>query len=182
VSVLDADLLTIRALTATDLSLLPRWFATPHVARWYRKEATLSPSEIAAKYAPRIEGREPIQPFLILYGAVPIGYIQIYMTDDVGAYTDVVPAGTDVAGLDLFIGEQPYLHRGIGRVILRYVLRNIVFGRIGADACLVDPDAANVTAIRTYEWVGFRRVAAVRSEDDGSPVVLMRIERADLLG
>jgi RimJ/RimL family protein N-acetyltransferase len=177
---LDVDPLTIRPLTAADLSLLHRWFAVPHVACWYRKEMNLSPSEIAVKYVPRIEGHEPIQPFLILYGTVPIGYIQIYMLDDVGAIPDVVPAETGLAGLDLFIGEETYLHRGIGCAILRHVLRNIIFGSLGAIACLVDPDAANVTAIRTYERVGFRRVAAVRSEDDGLPVVLMRIDRADL--
>jgi RimJ/RimL family protein N-acetyltransferase len=182
VSVLDTDLLTVQTLSATDLSLLYRWFAAPHVARWYRKEATLSPAEIAAKYTPRITGGEPIQPFLIMYGTVPIGYIQIYMMDDAGAYPDAVPAGMGVAGLDLFIGEETYLHRGIGSALLRYVLRSIVFGRLGAAACVVDPEAANVGAIRTYERVGFRRVASACSENDDSSVVLMRIERAELLG
>jgi RimJ/RimL family protein N-acetyltransferase len=179
---LNANLLTVRPLTTTDLSLFTRWFAAPHVARWYRKEVSLSPGEIAAKYTPRIEGREPVYPFLILYEGVPIGYIQVYMLDDVGAYPDVVPAGTDVAGLDLFIGEEPYLHRGIGSAILRYVLRRIVFGRLGATACLLDPETANVGAIRIYEKVGFRRIAGPSSEDAGIAVTLLRIERADFLG
>ena len=141
----------------------------------------MSPADIAAKYAPRIEGREPIRPFLIMYEAMPIGYIQIYMLDDVGAYPEVVLAGTGVAGLDLLIGEERYLHRGIGSAVLRYVLQGMVFAGLGAVACLVDPDAANVIAIRTYEKVGFRRVVTVYSEDDSSPVVLMRIKRADLV-
>jgi GNAT superfamily N-acetyltransferase len=112
---------------------------------------------------------------------MPIGYIQIYVMDDVGSYPDAVPAGTGVAGLDLFIGEETYLHRGIGSALLRYVLQEAVFNRLGAVACFVDSAAANVTAIRTYEKVGFRRVATACSDDDGSPVALMRIERADLL-
>ncbi len=177
-----ADLLTVRPLATTDFSLLRGWFAAPHVARWYRKEATFSPAEIAAKYAPRVEGREPVLPFLILYEGVPIGYIQVYMMDDVGAYPDVVLAGTGVAGLDLFIGDETYLHRGIGSAILRYVLRVIVFEQLGATACLVDPETANVTAIRTYEKVGFRFAATASSEEDGVPITLMRIERAELLG
>jgi aminoglycoside 6'-N-acetyltransferase len=180
-SVLDAGLLTVRPLATTDFPLLHSWFAAPHVACWYRKEANLSPEEIVAKYAPRIEGREPVQPFLILYGTIPIGYIQIYMIDDVGAYPGAVPAGTGVAGLDLFIGEKTYLHRGIGSAVLRYVLRSIVFAELGATACLVDPDTANVTAVRTYEKVGFRRIATECSDDDGSPIAIMHIERADLL-
>ncbi len=179
-NMLDPTPLGIRPLQANDLPLLHRWFAAPRVSRWYRTEATLSYDGIVAKYGPRIKGQEPVQPFLIMYEALPIGYIQTYMFDDVGACPNLFLDDTDVAGLDLFIGDDAYLHRGLGVPILHRFLHDIVFGALCATACVVDPERENAGAIRTYEKAGFHRLSPGQPQDTGPSTVLMRIDAPEV--
>src|SRR5439155_10134785 len=64
------------------------------------------------------------------------------------------------AGIDLFL--DPALHgRGLGTEALRRVVRHLIDER-GHHRITIDPAAANVAAIRTYEKVGFRRVGVMR--------------------
>lgn len=181
-TMLDPTPLGIRPLQANDLPLLHRWFAAPQVSRWYRTEATLSYDGVVAKYGPRIKGQEPVQPFLIMYDALPIGYIQTYLIDEVGADPNLFPGDRAVAGLDLFIGDDAYLLKGLGVSILHRFLDDVVFGALCATACVVDPERATIGAIRTYEKVGFHRLSAGQPQDNDPLTVLMRIDASEVRG
>jgi RimJ/RimL family protein N-acetyltransferase len=119
---------------------------------------------------------------VILLGGAPIGFIQTYLIRDHPEYAQAVQVGEGAAGVDLFIGEESAVHRGLGPQILRRFLHEIVFGGLGASACIIGPQPENASAIRAYEKTGFKHLKTVQSP--GSPgegrEYLMRIEPAGL--
>jgi RimJ/RimL family protein N-acetyltransferase len=112
---------------------------------------------------PRITGQEPTKPFVIEVDSVPIGYIQKYYVDD---DPDIKPGVKGrCVGLDLFIGEEAYLGRGLGSRILEEFLQQIAFQEVGIDGCVVDPSPANKRMIRVNENAGFKYLITTSGSD-----------------
>jgi len=178
----DPTQIGFRRMTMDDLPLMHRWLQTPHVLEWWWGGVAPSYEAVAEKYGPRIRGEEPTELYLMLSGDRPIGYIQTYMIRDYPEYAALVGTDDGAAGVDLFIGEADYLHKGLGSHILRAFLREIVFGVGDATSCIIGPSEANRIAIRAYEKAGFRSFKTVPSPNEPTPEYLMRITRADVLG
>ena len=177
---LDPARIGFRRMAMDDLPLLHRWLQMPHVLEWWWGGVAPTPEAIAEKYGPRILDEEATDPYLILHAGQPIGYIQTYRIRDYPEYAAAVGAGEEAAGVDLFIGEAEYLHRGLGSHILRRFLRDIVFAPEDIASCIIGPSEANRIAIRAYEKAGFRYYKTIPSENEPTPESLMRIARADL--
>ncbi len=164
-----------------DLPLMHHWLQMPHVLEWWWGGVAPSYEAVAEKYGPRLRGEEPTHAYFILYGGWPIGYIQTYMIRDYPEYAAVVDADEDAAGVDLFIGETEYLHKGLGSHILRAFLRDVIFGAGDAKSCIIGPSETNRIAIRAYEKAGFRSFKTIPSPNEPTPEYLMRLTRADVL-
>lgn len=176
------DRVAFRPLDRGDLPLLLRWLADPDVAAWY-DEGELTPENIAAKYAPLIEGAEPTRGFIILIDDAPAGYIQAYALGDYPDYQQQLDVDPAAVGIDLFLGAPERRNRGWGAVVLRAFLDRVVFGEMGAELAAICPDPANARAVRSYERVGFRAVKTVHVVDDepgntGDELVLL-LQRPD---
>ena len=169
---LDSSLIRFRPLSEEDLAVLHDWLHTPHVQMWWDTPATLE--EMRAEYLPRIQDEHPATPFVILCDDAAIGYIQTYPVR-AGEWGDLAPPGA--IGLDLFIGDPAYVHRGLGPRILTRFLNEIAFARSDAARCFVDPPAHNRVAIRAFEKAGFRYVGTVHEVGTAAPVYLMCIDR-----
>lgn len=126
---------------------------------------------VRKKYLPRIAG-EDATPYVICRGRTPIGYIQTYPLHPGAWGLSGVEGG---AGLDLFIGEAPLLHRGLGPEILRQFIGEIVFRDPAVRACFIDPSTRNRIAIRAFEKAGFRCLADAVDPETGEPVRIMRL-------
>jgi len=174
-----AGVVAFRALRREDLPLIHGWLQRPHVARWWTRRETLE--EVEEHYLPAIEGVVPSHHHLILLDERPIGLIETYLVADF-AEEWPVEAGPGVAGVDLFIGEEELLHRGLGPQILRTFLRDVVFADPAVAACVAGPDVRNQTSIRAFEKAGFRRLGTMEIPGEEAPEQLVRIERADLEG
>lgn len=177
---IDPQKIAFRKLQLNDLALMYDWLNSPHVNRWY-KRSPYTCQDICRKYEPRIRGEAPTRTFLILYGGDPIGYIQTYRISDHPHYNTHVGADEHTAGVDLFIGEVDYLHKGFGTAALRRFLEEEIFCDESFSTCLVGPEPANRAAIRCYEKVGFRYWKTVQFAGDAKDEFLMRISREDLL-
>ncbi len=171
---LDPDRIRFRPLAISDLPLTHRWLNTEHVMRWYSPKGA-SYEEVVTKYGAYIRGEKPTRPYLILYSAAPIGYIQTYRIADWPEYARHVGVEEGAAGLDLFIGEPAYRHQGLGHHTVRRFLAEIIFGQTGAMCCVLGPEPENRAAIRTYEKAGFRYLKTVRISGEEQPEYLMRI-------
>src|SRR5262249_7750269 len=106
----------------------------------------------------------------------PIGYIQAYWIGDHNEYARALQVGPGSAGVDLFIGEPEFVHRGLGSVILRQFVRETVFDRMGARYCVIGPEVGNIIAIRAYEKAGFTYLKTVQVPGERAPEYLMICE------
>jgi RimJ/RimL family protein N-acetyltransferase len=173
-----------RPLAEADLPLMDRWLGNDHVAEWYPIDDVPKPRSelVRSHYLPMILGEEPTFGYLILLERTPVGFVQAYMIRDHPEYAHAVQVEEDAAGVDLFIGEENAIHRGLGPVVLRTFLRRIVFGEMGASVCVIGPQPENTSAIRAYEKAGFKyckTVQAPASPGDGREY-LMSIASASL--
>jgi RimJ/RimL family protein N-acetyltransferase len=103
-----------RPLTDDDLALVEEWLGREHVRRWWRDEI----AESLAEYRAALEGREPTDHYLIVVDERPVGMIQTYLVTDYPEWEEVVQVGPDVAGVDILIGEEELIGRGLGPEIL----------------------------------------------------------------
>ncbi len=140
-----------------------RWLNTPHVAEWYYVRGVARPGLdwVRERYLPRIRGEDPTRAFVVLLEGRPIGYIQAYFIADHPEYAAAVQLAPGTAGIDMFIGEEDAVHRGLGSRIIGRFLEDVVFGEMGAELALLGPDPANRIAIRAYEKAGFRHLKTV---------------------
>lgn len=151
-----------RPLEQSDLSLLQRWLnETPVVKEFYAHGKETDYQQVLAKYGPRIRGEQPIRSFLILCDGVEIGYIQTYLWRDYGDLPRAQGLDEESAGLDLFIGHTEYLHRGLGRLVLRSFLEDVIFPDPQVQSCVLLAEIRNEGALRAYEKAGFQSLRVI---------------------
>ena len=178
---MDARLVSFRGLEERDLPLMHKWLNAPHVSKWYAISKR-NPSEgiVRVKYIPRIRRNDPTTCYAILYGDAPVGMVQSCRLDDYPSVKADYDLEGKVAGIDIFIGEEGYVYRGLGSEIMRKFLKEIVFVKYDVDCCIVDPNPDNTSAIRAYEKAGFSYVKTVWYRADSVWAYLMKIHRKDL--
>lgn len=172
----DENRIGFRPLSEADLPLMHRWLNTPHVNEWYG-EGDGSLACITEHYGPKIRGEEPTFGFLMLVDSAPVGFIQWYMIDDYSEYAQALQVETGAAGVDLFIGEAEFVHRGLGPVVLRKFVRDLVFADERTSCCILGPEPKNLAGIRAYEKAGFRYLKTVDVPGEPEPEYLMRLEK-----
>lgn len=165
-----------RHIEADNLPLLHRWLQTPHVREWWADEPeTLA--GVVEQFHVRLREEPATRCFLILHSNRPIGYIQTYRIDDEPEYARAVQPTELSAGVDLYIGEEDSVHRGLGAAILRAFLRELVFADAAVETCLIGPDVRNRIAIRAYEKAGFTYWKTVDVPGEPAPEYMMRLTR-----
>jgi RimJ/RimL family protein N-acetyltransferase len=181
--------LIFKPLAEEDLEMLAQWLNRPHVMRWWGGEPK-SLQEIRDKYIPRIYGEVPCRCFLIYDNATAassdllrgdsLGFIQTHWLVDFPDYANKLGDGVDatIAALDLFISAEENLHRGLGQLILRQFLNDVVFTEMKAEVCTLGPSIENKASIRAYEKAGFshwKTVEIAASEHE----YVMKITRSE---
>ena len=153
-----------RPMTTSDLPLVRRWLAEPHVVQWWGN--TLEQFELVSGDL-EVEAMEQ---FVVATNDRPFGYLQCYDPDvwpenGLGDH----PRGT--RGIDQFIGEQDMVDRGHGSAFIRTFIDRLLAA--GVPRVITDPDPANGRAIRAYEKAGFRRQHLVDTPD-GTALLMVR--------
>ncbi len=148
---IEGPLLRLRPVTDNDLGDLLRWVSDPGVVEFYGQP----PGSINETRAQYLEADvNPVWRFVIEYEGRGVGEIQ---------YWHQYP-GSDYAwsaGIDIFIGEPDARDRGLGTEAVRTML-SYLFDQRGLHRVTIDPEVANMRAIRTYEKAGFRLDGVLR--------------------
>jgi aminoglycoside 6'-N-acetyltransferase len=160
--------ITLRAATSDDLSLLRYWDEQPHVIAsdpnddWgWEVELDRNP-DWREQLIAQIDGR-------------PIGFIQIIdPAREDSHYWGDVPA--NLRAIDIWIGEETDLGKGYGTKMMQLALARC-FATPSVTAVLVDPLASNIRAHRFYERLGFKYIARRQFGDDDC--LVYRLNRAD---
>ncbi|MGI8649979.1 MAG: GNAT family N-acetyltransferase [Rubrobacter sp.] len=167
-----------RRLRNADVSRIHAWLHRPHVAKWWYEDVG-SYEKVFEQYSAYVEGKEPVEPYFILYRGRPVGYIQSYRVSDEEEFARLVGI-EDSAGIDLFIGEEDLLYRGLGPGIVRCFLEKVVFTDKSIKACIIDPEPGNGAAIRAYEKAGFRYLRTIEAPE--GKAYLMWLSREEFGG
>ena len=153
-----------------DLPLVRDWLERDHVRRWWRDPI----DEAIAKRRQGIEEGRTDQ-YLIVVDGRPAGIIQTYLVAESPDWEEIVGAERGLAGVDLLIGEEELVGRGLGPEVLRAFAREVVFARPATHACVATVEEPNRRSWRAFEKAGFRHVRDV--EEDGLPHRLLRLDR-----
>lgn len=166
---------TFRPIARTDLPLLLRWLHNPVVSEWWTDPPTAI-DDLEGSYIPRVDGSDLVYGFIAVYDGRAIGYLQWYRlrTEPEHPAVGLVPA--DSAAIDLFIGEDDYLHRGYGSVMIRAFLRDVVFAQPDIAHCAIDPCRGNTGAIAAYRKAGFREVGSAPNPHENCESLVMTVD------
>jgi RimJ/RimL family protein N-acetyltransferase len=160
---------------ADDLRLLHEWLQRPHVREWWSRHETYD--DVVQHYLPAVEGREPTDLYFLLRDDEPVGFFQTYAVASYPEYASLIGADAGAAGVDVFVGEERLLGRGIGSAALRLFVEEIVFADAATTHAIADPDVRNVASVRAFEKAGFRVVRELVDPEDGQTHVLVRRDR-----
>ena len=149
---------TFRPLTDDDLDLLHGWLNEPGVVAWWEGE-DVSREAVARNYGSA--SRDRVEHWIIVVDGRDVGWIQCCAAADHEDEAEVrewwaLGADRTAAGIDYLIGEPRDRGRGLGSVILRAFVTDVVFGRHPdwTQAC-ASPYVANVGSWRALEKAGF---------------------------
>lgn len=173
--------ITFRLLKEDDLKLIHKWFLSDHIIKWYSKKRWTF-AELKNKYLPRTLGKVPTSCFLILFEKKPIGQIQMYKINDYPEYKKIIQVDENAAGVDLFIGEKDFLHKGLGSIIINKFLKNFVFAQLEVDSCIMGPNPKNIAAIKAYQKAGFSHFKTIFNPEENEEEYLMKVTKETICG
>jgi aminoglycoside 6'-N-acetyltransferase len=131
-----------------DADALAAILAEPEVARWWR--------DLADPERVRCDVLEAEPGWTIVHDAAVVGWIQ---------YAEETDPDYRHVALDIFLTSA--LHgRGLGQEAIRLVIGHFVAR--GHHRFTIDPNTANVRAIRAYTAVGFRPVGVLHAYERGA--------------
>ncbi|MEW6709657.1 MAG: GNAT family N-acetyltransferase [Candidatus Riflebacteria bacterium] len=154
----------------SHLHLMVKWLNQGESMRWYGRHRQ-NDAEIIEKYRLR-SNQEGVFCYIIAIDGLEAGYIQVYFLDRFPDYFNLLNGKPGDFGLDLFIGEDSLLGKGLGTEIVSKALNDLVFSRSNVFRCLLGPDPENKRAIRVYEKCGFVFQQIVRTPEGNDEYVM----------
>lgn len=170
--------ITFRPITTLDIPLIHEWLNLPHVHEWYEKDRENSLEVVTKEFEKMISGEDPTRGFIFSFDTEPVGYIQENKINDWPAFVESIGDEPHSAAIDIFIGNPSFIGKGYGSRVIKQFLQEVVFTQKGITTCYIDPEPANIRAIRAYEKAGFvyQRTLQVPGEPDLS--YLMKITKS----
>lgn len=150
-----------------DLMLLVRWRAAPHVQPWW--DPDLPPIDLEGARAEYLADMEPGSTTtlcIVEREREAVGFLQFYRWADEaeGAEEVGIPFDDDTWGLDVMIGEEDLVDRGLGSAAVALLCEHLA-ASAGATSVALTTSVENARAIRAYEKAGFERRARVLDTD-----------------
>ncbi len=164
-----------RRLAADDLPALYLWLAKPHVAKWYAP-APSSYAEVVARYGPRTIDGNAVRSHIVMRDGTAIGYAQHYDVREFPDFARALDGGDGIAAMDLLIGEEALVGKGLGPRLIRRYAEEVVFEDRSIGACVAGAPEGHAAGIRAFEKAGFRRWKSMHL-DGAPPECVLRLER-----
>ncbi|WP_437352827.1 GNAT family N-acetyltransferase [Neorhizobium petrolearium] len=171
---IDPARIGFRPVEPAHYPLLLRWLNEPHILEWWG-----DPDEELGFIKDMVEGKDTTRPFIFTLDAEPVGYIQYWF---LGHHQNdewtrdnpwLLELPSDAIGVDLSVGDAGKLSAGIGSAALSAVAA--ILRNLGHETIVIDPDPANVRAVRAYSKAGFRTVPELEGRT-GNDVLIMQYD------
>lgn len=157
---------------------LQAWLAEPHIREWWG-----DPEEEFGLIRDMVEGRDSTRPFVILLDREPVGYIQYWFIGDhqneewINDHPWLAEFPPDTIGVDLSIGRPDLLGKGLGSAALKAFVA--MLRHQGYETIIIDPDPANLRAVRAYEKAGFRTVPSLQGRTGNDVLIMQHYPKAN---
>lgn len=168
----EADRIGFVPVEPPHYALLGEWLAVPHMREWWG-----DPEEELGFIRDMVEGRDTTRPYLITLDGEPVGYIQYWFIGHhqneawIKDHSWLSELPSDAVGVDLSIGEAGRLSKGVGSAALGKFVA--MLRERGHDTIIIDPDPANLRAVRAYEKAGFLPIPELEGRT-GDDVLIMQ--------
>lgn len=170
--------IAFKLLEEEDLGVLHKWLNKPHVREWYGYEHDYANySAVVERYLHKTKPGCLTASYIIYIDDNSVGYIQTYLIKDYPDYNKYVKAEDHVAGLDVFIGEEDYLHKGYSSEVMKKFIDTHVFSDNKVKSIIIGPEPKNAAAIKAYSKVGFEYIKTIKVPDEKEPEYLMLLDR-----
>lgn len=154
---------TFRPLLRSDFPSLQRWFAQPHVAKWWNADP--APATVEAKYGPRVDGdNRATSMWIVEIEGVPCGLLQHYQHADHPDH-DAAVGVDDAVGIDFLLSEE-VTGRGVGPEALSAFAALVLEMTPSASCCVATPAQENRRSWRALERAGFVRHGTCQPPDE----------------
>lgn len=161
-------------LEAHHVDLVHAWLDAPHARRWFG--GPHSRDEVLRDFF----SEEWVQGHVAVVDDVPVG---LFQWESFGGYPELMRAylvdDPAVVNCDVLLAPEAS-SRGLGSVLLRAFLADVVFADPRVVTCIIDPEPENAIAIRCYEKAGFRFLRTVPDDCEGHAAYLMTLHRDDV--
>lgn len=157
-------------LSKVHLPIFILWLQKPHIKPVWQESENLE--ELEQKFLVKLP-TQSVHPFIIEHNNKPIGYIQYYEATKVGGnwWPNEKP---NTYGVDLMIGEEEYLNKGLGPIIIKEFIEFLKSRHEIVESIIIDPEPTNTRAIRAFEKAGFQKEKQITTP--GGQALLMRIK------
>ncbi len=159
-----------------DYLKLYNWCQNDYVYEWF-EQRILSYDEIVNKYKSKLENRKQ-DIFIIRLNNEDIGLVQIYKYDN---DINIDLKYKNIYEYDLFIGEENYIGKGLGKSIILNI-NKMIYENYKVDAIILRPFKRNIRAIKCYLKCGFTEIFKYHSTDTlgNKEDVLVLLNRKEL--
>ncbi|MEF2070201.1 GNAT family N-acetyltransferase [Consotaella aegiceratis] len=117
-------MIVFRSLTEADFPILCEWLNNPHMRAHYQN-SPITIDEVNSKYSERLDPSHPTNCHIAFYNGEPFGKLQCYFLRDYPDFASEIGENDGVA-VDLFIGDEQFIGRGLGKAMLRSYVLNVV--------------------------------------------------------
>ena len=153
--------MTLKPIQIEDINLFKKWLDKDRINKWFcpNKE---DEKEDWLKLAISINGKHNhVRQFIVYYDSIKIGYClyldayfeQQFFQDN---YDITVDEEKSMYEIGYLIGEEDYLHKGLGKIIVKELVEKI--REIGGKVVLADPDEDNIPSIKVLLDNGFTKI------------------------
>ena len=155
--------ISFRKLTQTkkDYELLYNWCKNKYVYEWF-EQRSLSYEEIVNKYKNKIDNKKQ-DLYIIQANSKDIGLVQIYKFENDIKINDL-DSFQNIYEYDLFIGEEEYLNKGIGKKIVNEI-NDLIYKKYNADSIILRPFKRNKRAVNCYKKCNYEIFYEYESTD-----------------
>jgi RimJ/RimL family protein N-acetyltransferase len=160
-------MIVFREITNTDVELICNWLNSGESQKWFGFGKTVSGAEVEEKFIMRGKTNKRI----IVYKGEDIGVIQWYKISDYPEYFTIIGGVNGDYGMDIFIGRDDLIGRGIGREVINLLIRDYICSYPDATRCVIGPRPNNSRAIKCYEKCGFA-YSHTCNNDDGEEYIM----------
>lgn len=153
--------IALKPLQDKDISLFSKWLNKEYIYKWFCPDG----EEYREAWMDEITNRNTkyhfMKHFIITCNNKKIGfcmYMDCYFEQDYipKHYGITIDKKESVYEIGYFIGEEEYLNKGIGKIIVAKLEEKII--QIGGKEILADPDEKNLISIKTLLNNGFIKI------------------------